>query len=156
MSYAQLHTGVSAGAAVRLDNVRAARGGMAPWQKRKVDRYLRDNLEHPLHVGELVREVSLSNSQFFRVFKESFGITPHVHIVRLRLELAQRLMLSPETPLSHIALACGLADQAHFTRLFRRGVGETPGAWRRQHLIQGQTAPVRRVRAHKAPIAQGE
>jgi AraC family transcriptional regulator len=125
MSFTKSYTGVSAEAAGLLDNVRAAHGGMAPWQRRKVERYLRDNLEHPLQVGELAKEISLSSSQFFRVFRESFGTTPHVHIVRLRLELPQRLMLSTENPLSHIALACGLADQAHFTRVFRRGVGET-------------------------------
>ena len=40
-------------------------------------------------------------------------------------------MLSTDAPLSEIALDCGLADQAHLSRLFRRIVGETPRAWRR-------------------------
>jgi len=113
-----------------------ARGGLAPWQKRKVDRYLRDNLERPLRVDELAAQVQLSVSHFCRAFKESFGTTPHMYIVRLRLELAQQLMLTTEDPLSQIALACGLADQAHFSRLFRRGVGETPSAWRRRNLTE--------------------
>jgi AraC family transcriptional regulator len=33
--------------------------------------------------------------------------------------------------LSEIALSCGLADQSHLSRWFRRIVGETPHAWRR-------------------------
>jgi len=33
--------------------------------------------------------------------------------------------------LSQIACACGLTDQAHLTRLFRRILNETPLAWRR-------------------------
>jgi hypothetical protein len=65
MSFTKSYTGVSAEAAGLLDNVRAAHGGMAPWQRRKVERYLRDNLEHPLQVGELAKEISLSSSQFF-------------------------------------------------------------------------------------------
>jgi AraC family transcriptional regulator len=40
-------------------------------------------------------------------------------------------MLATTTPLAEIAVSCGLADQAHFTRLFRRFAGESPGAWRR-------------------------
>jgi AraC-like DNA-binding protein len=34
--------------------------------------------------------------------------------------------------LSVIALACGFADQSHFTRVFTRRVGLSPGAWRRR------------------------
>jgi AraC-like DNA-binding protein len=33
--------------------------------------------------------------------------------------------------LSEIALSCGMSDQSHFTRAFRRIVGETPHSWRR-------------------------
>jgi AraC-like DNA-binding protein len=40
-------------------------------------------------------------------------------------------MLSTMRPLSEIAVDCGLADQAHLTRLFRKIVGESPAAWRR-------------------------
>jgi AraC-like DNA-binding protein len=47
------------------------------------------------------------------------------------MERAQGLMLSTDKALSEIAAECGLADQSHFTRLFRRFVGESPAAWRR-------------------------
>jgi AraC-like DNA-binding protein len=115
-----------------------ARGGLAPWQKRKIDRYLRENLDRPLRIDELAEQVPLSVSHFCRAFKESFGTTPHMHIIRLRLELARRLMVTTDDPLSHIALACGLADQAHLSKLFRRELGETPSAWRRQNLTEAQ------------------
>ncbi len=112
----------------------APRGGLAPWQMRKVDRYLRATLDHSMRVKDLARQVSLSASQFSRAFKTSFGTTPHMYIIRLRLELAQTLMLTTRESLSQIALLCGLADQAHLSKLFRREVGETPGAWRRRNL----------------------
>jgi AraC family transcriptional regulator len=115
-----------------------ARGGLAPWQKRKVDRYLRENLDRTVRLSAVAGQVALSVSYFSRAFKESFGTTPHMHILRLRLELAQKLMLTTEEPLSQIAFACGLADQAHLSKLFRRLVGETPNAWRRRHLTDAQ------------------
>lgn len=114
------------------------RGGLAPWQKRKVDRYLSEHLGCPLYIEEIASRTSLSTSHFCRAFKESYGTTPHKHIIGLRLELAQRLMLTTEEPLSQIALACGMADQAHLSRLFRRGVGESPGAWRRRSLTDSE------------------
>lgn len=112
----------------------APRGGLAPWQIRKVDRYLRATLDRSVRVEDLARQVSLSASHFSRAFKASFGVTPHMFIIRLRVELAQTLMLTTQESLSQIALLCGLADQAHLSKLFRRKVGETPGAWRRQNL----------------------
>jgi AraC family transcriptional regulator len=115
-----------------------ARGGLAPWHKRKVDRYLSEHLGRPVYIKEIADQVSLSVSHFCRAFRESYGATPHTHIMRLRLELAQRLMLTTQEPLSQIALACGMADQAHLSKLFRRGVGETPGAWRRRSLTDTQ------------------
>jgi AraC-like DNA-binding protein len=41
-------------------------------------------------------------------------------------------MLSSGDALSRIALDCGMCDQAHFTRVFRRVVGVSPSVWRRQ------------------------
>ncbi len=115
-----------------------ARGGLTPWQKRQVDLYLREHLERPLRIKQLAEQVSLSASHFCRAFKESFGTTPHTYIIRLRLELAKQLMVTTRDPLSHIALRCGLADQAHLSKLFRRWMGETPSAWRRRNFTGAQ------------------
>jgi AraC family transcriptional regulator len=119
------------------------RGGLAPWQLRKIDRYLKENLAHSLRLRSLAEQVNLSVSHFNRSFKVSRGVTPHLHIVKLRLELAQSLMLTTDDPLCGIALACGLADQAHLTKLFRRHFGETPAAWRRRRFSEDgpQAAP---------------
>jgi transcriptional regulator GlxA family with amidase domain len=124
---------------------------LAPWQKRKVDRYLKQHLEDRLRVEDLAQQVSLSVSHFCRAFKASFGTTPHTHITRLRVELAQRLMLTTEDPLSQIALACGMADQAHLSKLFRRGVGETPTDWRRRNLTEAQAEARSRRPTYGAP-----
>jgi AraC-like DNA-binding protein len=122
------------------------RGGLAPWQRRRIDQYLEAHLEESIHVETLAEALPLSVSHFCRAFKETFGETPHAHIMRLRLERAKHMMLSTEEPLSQIALACGLADQAHLSKLFRRRVGESPSNWRRRHL-RGPSpaeAPLRR------------
>jgi AraC family transcriptional regulator len=117
----------------------SSRGGLALWQKRKVDCYLREHLERPLQVKQLAAQVSLSASHFCRAYKQSFGTTPHMHIIQLRLERAKQLMLETQDPLSDIALRCGLADQAHLSKLFRRWMGETPNTWRRRTFTDSQS-----------------
>lgn len=107
------------------------KGGLAPWQIRKVSAHIESNLDQPLRSGELARLVRLSPAHFSRTFRSSFGCTPLQYVMRRRVQRAQRLMLSSDTPLAQIALDCGLADQAHFSRLFRKVVGMPPRAWRR-------------------------
>ncbi|HEY1412074.1 MAG TPA: AraC family transcriptional regulator, partial [Rhodopila sp.] len=118
-----------------------ARGGLAPWQHRRVDSYIREHLEQPMRLSELAQHISLSVGHFCRAFKESFGTTPHAHIVQLRLALAKDLLLATHDPLSQIASACGFADQAHLSKLFRRHVGDTPGTWRRWNITDTPPAP---------------
>jgi len=82
-------------------------------------------------IEDLARCVGLSSSHFSRAFKKSLGISPHAFIMQQRLERARALMLGTDMPLCEVALACGFADQAHLSRLFRRIVGNSPSAWRR-------------------------
>jgi AraC-like DNA-binding protein len=116
-----------------------ARGGLAPWQKRKVQTYIEDGLDGPLLVEDLAGLVSLSSSYFCRAFKESFGAPPHAYIIKMRVARARTLMLTTSESLSQIALACGLVDQAHLCKCFRQAMGTTPAAWRRSHMTAPQS-----------------
>jgi len=117
-----------------------ARGGLAPWQKRKLQLFIESGLEGPLPIEELANLVSLSSSYFCRAFKESFGEPPHAYVIKMRIERAKALMLNTSESLSQIAVACGLVDQAHLCRCFRHVMGMTPGVWRRIHATGPKTA----------------
>jgi len=107
------------------------RGGLACWQVRLIVRHIEANLAGNIPIGSLSEIARLSNGHFCRAFKISTGDTPHTFITRKRIERAQRMMVTTRDSLSQIACACGLTDQAHLTRLFRKFVGETPLVWRR-------------------------
>lgn len=110
------------------------RGGLAPWQVRKVTSHIEENLDSPIRSEELAAIVRLNPCHFSRAFRSSFGESPLEYVIRRRMERARELMLSTDAPLSQIALDCGLADQAHFSRMFRRIVGECPRVWRRARV----------------------
>jgi AraC family transcriptional regulator len=108
-----------------------ARGGLAPWQVRRVTEYIEANLASTIRLQDLASIARLSHSHFCRAFKESVGHPAHAFVMRRRVQRAQGLMLNTVDSLSQIAAQCGMADQAHFCKLFRRLVGESPNAWRR-------------------------
>jgi transcriptional regulator GlxA family with amidase domain len=107
------------------------RGGLAPWQARIVKTHVNTHLDGNLRIKELARIVRLSSFHFSRAFRVSFGHSPHAYVTRLRVEHAEGLILTTNLKLGQIALDCGFADQAHFTKQFRRSCGESPGEWRR-------------------------
>lgn len=106
-------------------------GCLPAWQVRRVREHIESNLARRLTTEDLARVVNLSGSHFSRAFTRSFGFTVHHYVMQRRVAMAQRLMLDSPEQLSRIALSCGMSDQSHLTRWFRRIVGETPAAWRR-------------------------
>jgi AraC family transcriptional regulator len=107
------------------------RGGLAPWQIRRVTTHIESNLQATIRINDLATVVKLSSSHFCRAFRQNFDDSPHRYVMRRRVEQAQEMMLTTDASLGQIAADCGLADQAHLNRLFRRFIGESPGAWRR-------------------------
>ena len=51
----------------------------------------------------------------------------------IRLNAARRLLEKTDRLVSDIAVATGFFDQSHFTKIFKRERGVTPGEYRRHH-----------------------
>jgi len=120
-------------------------GALSAWRAQKVAAYIETHLSGSIRVRDLAHLVGLSNSYFCHAFKRRYGLTVHVYLTCRRIEMAQRLMLATNESLSEIALNCGMSDQAHFTRAFRRIVSETPNRWRqsrRSALMEGTAREV--------------
>jgi AraC family transcriptional regulator len=109
-------------------------GGLAVWQARRVAAYVEGRLGSRIRTSELASLASLSTSHFSRAFRKTFGEPPLAYVMRHRMHRAQLLMLQTRQALAQIALDCGMCDQPHFTRVFRKFIGMTPTAWRRQPL----------------------
>jgi AraC family transcriptional regulator len=121
-----------AGAYGELSALQMPRGGLALWQRRRVEELLDARLDGTVRLAELAGECQLSVRHFTRAFRESMGQPPHRWLTARRLERAQQLLERSARSLSQIAFDCGFASQSHFTRVFTRSRGVSPGVWRRQ------------------------
>ena len=108
------------------------RGSLAPWQAQRLRSYIEDKLDSTIRAADLAGLVRLSTSHFFRAFHKTFGESPIAYIMKRRIRRAQQLMMTSRLPLSQVAVECGMSDQSHLSRTFRRIVGTNPRAWRRQ------------------------
>ena len=92
--------------------------------------YIDDHLDQPLRIPDLAARAGLSAFQFDQRVRALFGLAAGQYLSRLRIGRACDRLRHTDAPLSELALECGYADQAAFTRQFGKTVGLTPGAYR--------------------------
>jgi AraC-like DNA-binding protein len=92
----------------------------------------------------LEAETGLDRYELARQFRRLLGTSPHRYLVMRRLERAKRSIIEGEG-LAEAAADAGFADQAHFTRHFRKTFGMTPGRWLAMHATGGRHLPQRRA-----------
>ena len=117
-------------AVVALPNATGRLGALQ--QKRLMD-LIHDHIAADLSLARMADEVGLSVHYFARVFKATFGTTPHRYVQHRRLQAAAAALQRDERrPIADIALEHGFASQAHMTDLMRRRLGRTPRELRRR------------------------
>ena len=98
------------------------------------EEFLRARIGDPVGLSELADAVGVNPAHLARVFRARYGISVGEYGRRLRLDWAAAEIARDERPIAEIAAEAGFADQSHFTRLFKRHVGTTPGRYREDAL----------------------
>jgi AraC family transcriptional regulator len=106
-------------------------GGLSPWQLRHALDFMVDRLGDDPTIAQLAEECGLSSGYFARAFRRTMGVAPHQWLMRKHIHRAQELLLTGGLGLADVGIACGFVDQSHFTRVFAKHKGSTPGHWRR-------------------------
>jgi AraC family transcriptional regulator len=114
------------------------RGGLAAWQMQRLLEYIETRLAERIQSGDLARRINVSVGRLFRAFRVSTGVSPGDYVTARRMNLACTMMKTTTVPLPQIAIACGLCDQSHLCRVFRRAFGTTPAVWRRENMVEPQ------------------
>jgi AraC family transcriptional regulator len=103
----------------------------APAWLRKAREMLHDLWNRNVSIEEIANAVGVHPSHLNRVFRAHMMQTPGEYLRGIRMERSTREVLNSDLPLKAIASQAGFADQAHFTREFRRHHGVSPMEMRR-------------------------
>jgi AraC family transcriptional regulator len=110
----------------------AFRGGLAGGALRRVRAYIDAHIGERISLGELARQAGCSRFHFARQFRLSTGESPMGYLRRVRIERSKSILQSSDTTIAQVAASLGFSDQSHFTRIFGRVVGVSPGSFARR------------------------
>jgi AraC family transcriptional regulator len=95
---------------------------------------LHEQFAENVTLAELAKMVGVHPVYLASSFRKQYGCTVGEYRQRLRIEFACRELAKDHSSLAQIALAAGFANQAHFSRTFKRVTGTTPAKYRTSSL----------------------
>lgn len=103
----------------------------APEDFNWITSYLTFYLSEDISVEDMAKRMRMSISNFSTLFRKHFGISPHQYLVKLRIQHAEELLLHSNLKLDEIAENCGFTNAQHFSKMFKKHTGRTPGSLRK-------------------------
>ncbi len=94
--------------------------------------YILSHLDEKLTVAKLSRMAYMSESGYFRAFKNEMGMSPVHFINTQRLKLAASLLREGAKSIQEVALHCGFNSTSYFTRIFKKHFAISPTSFQKQ------------------------
>ncbi len=92
--------------------------------------YIENNFTKQINIEEVSKMCHFSTRQFFRIFKQTYGISPSEHIHQLRMNMAARLLMESRLNITQISIECGFSDISFFSRQFKAHFSVSPRDFR--------------------------
>ena len=88
-----------------------------------------DRCHERLRLEEIARTACLSQYHFIRLFKRAFDITPHKYLIKRKISVARKMLISGEYTVTDVCFEMGFESLGSFSTLFRRETGHPPVAY---------------------------
>ena len=99
--------------------------------------YVRDHLTEPISVAKMAETMYVSRPYLSRRFKADTGESITDYILRNKAQEAGRLLSYTDRSAADIGNYLGFSSQGHFSRVFTKYMGMTPGEYRNRHTLSG-------------------
>jgi len=92
--------------------------------------YIKENLDKSLSIAELSKTACMSESNFFKVFRNEMDLTPIEFINNERIKRAAQMLRTSNVKIKEVYIACGFNNVSYFVRIFKKFMGKTPTEYR--------------------------
>ena len=123
--------GLALEALARIGRQQAPRPERRAAWLRRLREQLQEDFAAPRPIAVLAQEAGVHPAYLVRTFHRHYGETIGAFVRRTRLAWAMNALVESGDSVAQIAATAGFFDQSHFTRVFKREVGVTPGVFRR-------------------------
>jgi AraC family transcriptional regulator len=94
--------------------------------------FIKSHLHEKIKISDLARKAYMSETNFFRVFKNETGLSPVDFINKLRLEKALHLLKNPNNKIKDILIETGFESHSYFNRVFKMAYNLSPSDFLRK------------------------
>lgn len=94
--------------------------------------YIQQNYMHSVTLQDISKSANISKSEAARCFHTYMKCSPIEYLLQYRLEAAQKLLHETSLSIHLICLECGFNSCSYFIKMFKRKVGMTPNAYRKE------------------------
>lgn len=98
--------------------------------------YIKSHLHERICIDDLCKKSCMSKAQFFRAFKQEFGITPVEFINQERIKRAKEALAYSRLSVSEVCFQVGFSSLAYFDRVFKHYVGMSPRRYQQEALAK--------------------
>jgi transcriptional regulator GlxA family with amidase domain len=105
------------------------------WRVERSIELIEQHALSPFTIQELARRIGSSTRELNRAFARITSERPGAIWRKIRLNHAHWMLLNTHRSVTQIALECGFADSAHFSRWFRREYGQAPSTFRKSRRV---------------------
>ena len=91
--------------------------------------YIRGHLDQQIRIDKLCDKACLSRAQFYRAFKQEFGLSPVDFVNKERVKRAQKILNLPGKSITDACYESGFNSLSYFNRVFKRWTGVAPSRY---------------------------
>ena len=96
----------------------------------KVKFRMRETIENPVEIEQLLDDIPMSYSKFRQAFKKSTGLSPNQYYLNIRINKAKDLLTATSLTVNEIAWHTGFDSIFYFSKLFKNKNGVSPRDYR--------------------------
>ncbi len=100
----------------------------------KAKKFIESNYQQDISIEEISKNVGMSQSLLFKLFRTEERSTPMKYLQEIRIEKARSMLIRGDMKIYEIAQTCGFSDVAYFCKVYKNKTGYPPAVYRRNFI----------------------